>query len=80
MPQTLVWILWSILTIMLMKGLKDTTFVIRRLKLKVLELEQRIVFQEDNVQKLAEHTQYPGPLPVTCTLEEVERCPSLTKS
>jgi len=73
MPQTLVWILWSILTILLMKGLKDTTYVIRKLKLKVSELELRISFQEDNVQKLVQHTQYPTPLPATCTLEEVAR-------
>jgi hypothetical protein len=73
MTQTLVWVLWSILTIMLMKGLKDTTYVIRKLKIKLQELELRVAFQEDNVQKLVQHTQYPTSLPATCTLEEVAR-------
>jgi hypothetical protein len=58
---------------MLMKGLKDTTYVIRKLKIKLQELELRVAFQEDNVQKLVKHTEYPEPLPMTCTLEEVAR-------
>lgn len=73
MTTTIIWVLWSILTLLLLDFFLYMRIQNRRLRLKLDELELRISLQESNVYKLVQFTEYPHPVPTTAKLEEVRK-------
>lgn len=73
MTATIIWTLWSILTLLLLNLLFEMKRQNRRFRLRLDELELRISLQESNVYKLVQFTEYPHPVPTTVKLEEVKR-------
>lgn len=71
MTTAIIWVLWSILTLLLLNLFFDMRMQNRRLRLKLEELELRICLQESNVYKLVQFTEYPHPVPTTAKLEEI---------
>lgn len=73
MTTAIIWVLWSILTLLLLNLFFNMRMQNRRLRLKLDELELRICLQESNVYKLVQFTEYPHPVPTTAKLEEVRK-------